>query len=130
MRSSFSILLRNVSALRIEANSLDGLPERDEQVFLLDELGRRSNINPAVGNGKFKCQLPPGKYTAVAGMNEELNWSWTGSKWDDERVLKAMAALGTAFVIKPGETTALTLLDRTVEIQNMDAQLGLPIDHR
>ncbi len=115
---------------RIEANSLDGLPERDEQVFLLDELGRRSNINPAVGNGKFKCQLPPGKYTAVAGMNEELNWSWTGSKWDDERVLKAMAALGTAFVIKPGETTALTLLDRTVEIQNMDAQLGLPIDHR
>ena len=123
----------------IDARSVDGLPERDQQgvwvgddehVLLLDDKGRAFRTNFTSPQGELKGYLPPGRYTAVAGMNEQLLWGWASMNWDDARVYKAVAALGTAFVVEPDMTTPLRLRDRTVEIQNMSAELGLPMNRR
>ena len=123
----------------IDAKTATGAPAHDEHnnwfggqahVVLIDAKGRYFNTSIGVGAGRFAGELPPGRYTAVAGRNEQLTWAWTGGSWNDARVLQAMSLLGTPFEIKPGERTTLTLIDRTVEIQDLTARLGLPMYRR
>jgi len=119
----------------IEATTIDGTPARDdrgnwlggeEHVLLLDASGNRFDANIAARQGKLEEYLPPGRYSAVIGANDEFVWGPFGL-WDDPQRLKAMAPLGTSFVVKAGTTTRLTLPDHTVEIQNASAKAGLPM---
>lgn len=122
----------------IEGSTIDGRPAGDEHISGLGEdehilfLGAQGRIARTYGvaaQGVFEGYLPPARYIAVAGMNDELTWVSLGA-WGDERYIKALAPLGTSFVIRAGKTTRVTLVDQTVEIQNIAAELGLPMYSR
>jgi hypothetical protein len=97
-----------------------------ESVLLLDERGVRREQSVGVVDGRLKGNLPPGHYVAVIGTN----WIWSDPRWNDPRLLKAVARPGTPFVIRPHTTTRVPLTDRTVEIQNLTAELRLPMWRR
>ena len=116
----------------IEASTPDGEPMRDkhgrwtgpdEYVLLVNPRGHVVGTNIGLGEGRYKGILPPGSYVAIAGRDNKFIFL----RSIDKRLVKPMMALGTSFEIKPGETTALTLHDRTAEIQNAQANLGISL---
>jgi len=107
-----------------------GLLTGPEEVLLIDENNRVVTPYFGIGGYRMRGSLRPGRYTAVVGANEQLLWSWADKKWNDPHLLQAMTALGTSFTIQPGETAKVNLEDRTVEIQDLTAKLGMPMDRR
>jgi hypothetical protein len=94
-----------------------------EEVLIIDAFGKLSDSTIRATAGKAIALLPPGRYVAVARLYD----SRPRLQPPSEAVVKAMSALGTAFVVAPKKTSTVTLTDRTVEIQNAYARSGAPI---
>jgi hypothetical protein len=126
----------------IDAKKVDGSPARDENnnwfgglehIILFDEHGRLLKSSFGSVQGLLKgAVIPPGHYVAVAGTNAQLSGAFRlfDPRWSNQSFLHALAELGVPFEIKPGQTTNLDLPDRTIEIQNLTAKLGISMFSR
>jgi hypothetical protein len=122
---------------RFDSGTLDAqvqkndLPYSDlENAIILNDRGELEHPPGVSDGGQFGYNLAPGRYVTLAGTNDRLMWAWAGAQWRDPQFITAVKKLGTAFRIRSAKTTKLTVPDRTVELQNLTASLGLEMDRR
>lgn len=61
--------------------------------------------------------VPPGRYHAIAGEN--LNMLGAPATWKDPKLLRALAANGTAVEVAAGQKVSVTLRSSTAEVQDI-----------
>lgn len=119
----------------INAESADGFPARDannnwtggdEHVVLFSPTGHFVSPFADAEGGRFKEYLPPGQYLALAMRSEKLARLLSEDHWS-KTDLEKLTAFAVPVEIKAAQTTVVTLDDRTVDIQNLCAALGLSI---